>query len=320
MIIDLEKLIAKRIYTVPIKADELCDALLIQLKLDCPWVCETKRPKSAAFTLDLEEFFTRLTLDDEGKPSTPENIAKVKEKFNLARLKSTTSVLERLVENYPIEVSYIVKEERIDGCLVHATCKPAYYRRFVKGLSCSNAPPQDSRLHCEDFLNEIFIGGLGGSEVQELRKVSSWLFLLNDSQSRQITAKVYEMLSEATTCVLLMGWIGTDCLPKLKELKDAKVTIRAITHSLSELKSPVPREMQRGYSELVSLLGTSNVSVNPYLHGRGLIVDNKALVGSMDFNAHSLSGEHIEFAVYTEDIDTVRSLRSYFEAMFKPLK
>jgi phosphatidylserine/phosphatidylglycerophosphate/cardiolipin synthase-like enzyme len=117
-----------------------------------------------------------------------------------------------------------------------------------------------------------------------------------------------------------MGWVGTDCLPKFKELKTAGITIRAVTHNPNERKAPVDPDIQKSYSELVDILGLENVSVNRLLHGRALIVDNKALIGSMDLNSDSLSGEHIEFAIYTEDVDVVRSLRAYFEKMFKPLK
>jgi phosphatidylserine/phosphatidylglycerophosphate/cardiolipin synthase-like enzyme len=127
------------------------------------------------------------------------------------------------------------------------------------------------------------------------------------------------MLANATTCILFIGWFGTECIPKLKELKDAGLTIKAITHKPGERKGPAPEEIQKGYAELATLLGLDNLSVNPLVHGRAIVVDNKALAGSMDLNAFSLRGEHAEFAVYTEDPFTVRSLKAYFDKVFKPL-
>ena len=59
--------------------------------------------------------------------------------------------------------------------------------------------------------------------------------------------------------------------------------------------------------------------MSPECHLRVLLVDNKALVGSMDFNAISLTGTHREFAIYTEIPEIVRSIRNYFDQIFTPL-
>jgi phosphatidylserine/phosphatidylglycerophosphate/cardiolipin synthase-like enzyme len=194
------------------------------------------------------------------------------------------------------------------------------YRKIIRGLTREESDLQEIRLACEEFLDDVFIGGIGGKEMQEVKEVSRWEFLINDTHVRQITERIYEMLSKATTCVLFFGWFGTELIPKLKELKDSGLTIRAITHKPAERKAPAPEEIQKGYAELTALLGLNNISTNSLVHGRAIIVDNKALVGSMDLNAFSLSGEHVEFAIYTEDPSTVRSLRAYFEKIFKPLK
>jgi hypothetical protein len=256
----------------------------------------------------------------EGRPFTSENIAEKIKEYNSNPLECFKKLFEGLMDNLPIHLSYVVQEERMDGCIIKASCKPVLYFTVAKEFEHGNVDLQDVRLQGEEFLDEIFIGGLGGKETQEAREVNRLEFLINDTHIRQITERIYDMLSKATTCVLFFGWFGTELIPKLKELKDAGLTVRTVTHKPAELKAPVPEQIQKGYAELIALLGLDNVSVNPLVHGRAVIVDNKALVGSMDLNAFSLSGEHIEFAIYTEDPSAVRTLRTYFEKIFKPLK
>ena len=320
MSVDLEKLIARKSYLVPFKASDLCEKILEQLKVTGPWKISSKHPNSGVFGIDYSIRYALFVLVDQEKEITPEEIEKKKTEFQKNPSKGISLVQKETVNEEPNELNYIVIEERPDSCIVKATCKPILYHKIIRHVEHPESNPQDVRIRNEEFLDEIFIGGLGGKEIQERKESSRWELLINDVNNRQITERIYEMLRDATTCVLLIGWVGTDCLPKLKELKNAGVTIRSVTHKPSELKAPVPADIQKGYAELVELISLNNISVNPLLHGRALIVDNKALIGSMDFNSHSLSGEHVEFAIYTEDVDTVRSLRSYFEEMFKPLK
>jgi phosphatidylserine/phosphatidylglycerophosphate/cardiolipin synthase-like enzyme len=321
MSIDLTKLIAKRSYLVPIKASDLCDKLLEQLKLDdASWIIDTKHPRSAVLNILWRKKFVVQVLAQEGKLLSEENVAAKEKEFDANVFVNIKAIMEALVGNKAVEVTYIVKEERADGCKIETTCKPLVYLRVVRGFEHLESEEQDAKVRCEEFLDEIFIGGLEGKEIQEVKEVSRWELLINNTHVRQITERIYEMLSKATTCVLFFGWFGTEFVPKFKELKDAGLTIRAITHKPSERKAPVPEELQKGYTELIGLLGLNNVSINPLVHGRAMIVDNKALVGSMDLNAFSVSGEHIEFAIYTEDPSAVRSLRAYFEKIFKPLK
>jgi hypothetical protein len=259
-------------------------------------------------------------LAKEEKLRTDENIAAKKTEYDIAPLRCMTMVQEAMTNNTPAELYYVISEEREDSCTVSAVCRPMLYYKIVRQIHYEISDSQDIKLRGEEFLDEIFVGGFGSKEIQEVKTETLWELLINDARNRQIQDRVYEMLKGATTSVFLMGWIGTDCIPKIKELKDAKITVKAITHKPGEFKSPVPQELQKGYAELISLIGLDNVSTNPLLHGRALVVDNKVLIGSMDFNAHSLSGEHIEFAIYTEDAATVRKLRDYFETVFKPLK
>lgn len=320
MSVDLNKLIAKKSYLVPIKASEICEKLLKELNISDHWVVVETHPRSATFKLDYREKYANFKLAHENKQLTQRNLTLKRMEFDTNPFKWGTWVQEQLVNEVPAELRYIVSEENLTGCIVRASCKPVLYYKITRQIPYPDSDLQNVRIQCEEFLDHVFIGGLGAKEMPERGEVSGWKLLINDVHNRQITEKIYEMLRDATTCVLLMGWVGTDCLPKLKELKSKGVTIRSITHKPNEFKSPVPADIQKGYGELIELLGLNNISVNPLLHGRALIVDNKALIGSMDFNSHSLSGQHVEFAIYTEDADTVRSLRSYFESIFKPLK
>lgn len=70
--------------------------------------------------------------------------------------------------------------------------------------------------------------------------------------------------------------------------------------------------------ESISIIEKDHISLKPEFHGRAIVVDNKALIGSMDLDSYSLTGTRIEFAAYTEDPKIVRSLRNYFNQIFIP--
>lgn len=321
--VDLNNLIGRKKFSVPIKSHALSDVILQQLKLDdYSWSVTVKRSKSGILELSWRRKWACLSLVDEGKPLTDSNITKRMKKFGKAPFKYVDETVKRILKHVPYKVHYVITKELTDGCICEISCFPTLYFQKVRGLDtkCDKTDVQHSRLHCEEFLIDIFVGGLGGKEILERKEVSRWELLINDVDSRHITDCIHEMLEQATGEVLLMGWVGTDCLPKLKELKNKGVRIQAVTHKPSEMKSPVPKDIGEGYTNLVKILGKTNVSTNRELHGRAIIVDNKALIGSMDMNAHSLSGEHREFAIYTEDVDTVRKIRAYFKKIFVPLK
>lgn len=182
---------------------------------------------------------------------------------------------------------------------------------------------QDAYITCKRFLKSIFEAGLSATLITEERKEVKPIFELitNDVSSQPITEKISRIFNEATGEILIMGWIGTFFVKKLRELKNKGVSIRAITHKPKEAKGqPWAQEISRAYKELIDIIGLECISIKPELHGRAVIVDNKAIIGSMDLNAYSLTGSHIEFAMYTEDSETVRNLRNYFNRIFSPLK
>jgi len=343
--VDLSKLIARKRFLVPVESSQLIQLVANQLEgfdqqlreMDTPsrrafldrmdkykkWSAVQTMARSATFTIDYGYHWSMLRVMEEGYENdnlllkVDENLSEYKKN----RLRHSGELLLRTTDNMPVDLHYVVEVEGSQGCLCNATCHPSLYEKINKGLAkeCDDAKMQDARMSCEEFLVDVFVGGLGGKEIPEERKAVCWELLTNDLDYHHITERIDQMLENATAEVLMMGYVGTHCLPELRELKDKNVTIQAVTHRPKEMKAPVPNDVLRGFSNLVEVVGKTNISINPELHGRALIVDNKALIGSMDLNAHSLSGEHTEFAVYTEDVDTVRRMRSYFKKIFAPL-
>lgn len=323
--VNLVKSIVRRRFSVPVKSSVLHEHISKQLKLvEEAWCTAVKHPRSGTFHIDWGIMWTRFSLANEGSPFTKDNIRKKLVEYDKKILKYRGVIIFQMVRSQPCEIHYVVTEEMIDRCVCEATCFPVLFlgkaRYKIPKMKCDETDIRLARQQCEEFLVDIFVGGLGGKEIIERKAVSPLELLINDVDYRQITDCINLMLQQATGEVLLMGWVGTDCLPKLKELKNQGVTIQAVTHKPSEMKASVPKDIQQGFTNLIKILGETNVSINRELHGRAIIVDNKTLIGSMDFNSFSLSGEHREFAVYTEDIDTVRKLRAYFKRIFVPLK
>lgn len=173
-------------------------------------------------------------------------------------------------------------------------------------------------------MQKIFEGGLSATLVTEKKKepvrpkVES---LINDTSTRQITEKIDAMFTGATGEILIIGWVGTILLNKLRELKEKGVKIKVITGNVKTIRQdPMRKEKERAIKELISIIGKKNISKKPEFHGRTIVVDNKALVGSMDLDSYSLTGTRIEIATYTEDPEIVRNLRDYFNRIFSPLK
>lgn len=226
-------------------------------------------------------------------------IKKVSEEFDaLPRQKAYFSEVERIFPDRPFEIYVPIKKIEENKCLCKVECLPMFYEklRILEDVKTNDFEVQNAYLTCRRFLETIFEGGLSATLVTEERKKPlepSTQLLINDQTSHGILSKIEKVLDEATSEVLFCGWVGTFLLPKLKEIKEKGLDIRIITHQSSELKGkPGKQDVERTFSELISMVGEDHISIRPECHCRVLVVDNKALIGSMDFNATSLTGTH----------------------------
>lgn len=228
--------------------------------------------------------------------------------------------------NIPHQLRGLIIKINDFGCICQAECIPMLYEKISLGIisleELSEFQVQDSQRESLNFLDRVFIGGLGAEQIQEAPLISHRLeILVNNTNKREITERIDSLLDDATGEVLICGWIGTHFIPKLKEIKSKGVNIRFITHKPQEAKGqPWRGDIEKAYGELCGEFGLENICIDPSMHGRMIIVDNKAIIGSMDLNSYSLTGAHTEFAIYTEEPEIVRRLRTQFNAKFKPLK
>ena len=237
-----------------------------------------------------------------------------------------TAVFAPLRSCNPWEFYVTVRKQDEKGCEIEVECFPVLYRQISQlgKKDVEEVEVQDAYITCERFLRTIFVGGLSGTIISEGKMAipqPTIEFLINDPFSRQITEKLETLLENATTEVLIFGYMGTIFLDKLQQLKRKNVLIKLITGNIKGIRQDLMRkEKEKAMQELISIIGKTNISAKPEFHGRAIIVDNKAIVGSMDLDSYSLTGTRIEFAVYTEDPDIVRNLRKYFNQVFRPLK
>ena len=80
------------------------------------------------------------------------------------------------------------------------------------------------------------------------------------------------------------------------------------------------QEKEKAYQELISIIGPNNICTRRDFHGRAIIIDNKAFIGSMDLDSYSLTGPRNEIAIFTENPTIVRGIRNYFNENFIPMK
>lgn len=332
--IDFGRLVIERTYFVPIKETELYKELFKELTDSYPPMGNIKpwlliRNVKRGFHLIYSTGYTyvhdaaigfrqRVRLDKiiEEKSEEYEN------KLPDVHMKTVSSLRGNIP--FKLIVSNIRPEK--EGCTCNVKCFPVLYEKLSLEIIGANEVDefdvQDAIITCESFVEDIFTG-LSATLTSEKRKESLKLtaqLLINDQVSHQILDKMEAMLDQATADVLLCGWMGTLLLPKLQEMKQKGVDIRVVTHKAKELKGkPGHQDVQRAFRELVSMLGKDNISIRPECHCRVVIVDNKALIGSMDLNAISLTGSHRELAIYTEDPEIVRNVRNYFNGIFSPL-
>ena len=334
--IDMERLIAKQTYFISIESSKLKTAILNELRASAPeigglypWNLVEEHKLSFRFLCNVKYWFIYDSIW--GMNLNTEKCKKLIEKklkeFNARpRPKAYLSEVERIFPNAPFEIYISIKKIEENGCLCKVECSPILYEklRVLKDIETNDFEIQNAYLTCKRFSETIFEDGLSASlvieEKKEFLKPTTQL-LINDEISRQILNKIEKILDEATGEILFCGWMGTILLPKLKEMKAKGIDIRIITHKAIELKGkPGRQDVERASHELVSMIGKDHISIEPGCHCRVLIVDNKALIGSMDFNSISLAGTHREIAIYTEDPEIVRTLRNYFNEIFSPLK
>lgn len=235
-------------------------------------------------------------------------------------------ILDGYRHELPYEMYVLILDVDDLGCVCQAECRSALYEKLCKQHITLDAVSdfQISRSYLESlsFLDKVFIGVLGAKPILDIPVKSPDIeLLMNDTQQREITELIDSLLDKATGEVLICGWIGTHFIPKLRELENEGIKIRFITHQPSEAKNqPWRSEINQAFKKLCSHIGKENICTDPNMHGRIIIIDNKALIGSMDLNAYSLTGAHTEFAIYTEQPKIVRRLRNVFNSKFKPLK
>jgi len=333
--IDLDRLIVRQTYFIPTASSQLEETIANELNASYQaldglllWGVVEKHGLSFHFKYDLKFAF----IYDETwglNRTTPEGKKLVKQKseeFDNMGKEGFFKKLETIRTDVPCHLCISVVTQQKNGCLCNVDCWSTLYEKLRYNIvsEASDFQIQNAYLQTKRFLELTFKSGLSASLVTEEKKIPPQpvtQFLVNDQTSHHILDKINAMLDQATGEVLICGWVGTILLPKLKVVKQKGINIRIMTHKSIELKGKQGKQdVERAHSELISLLGKENISMSPECHFRVLVVDNKALVGSMDFNAISLTGTHREFAIYTEDPEIVRSIRKYFNQIFTPLK
>ncbi len=328
-IIDLNRLIIRKSYFIPIKLEALKNAIFKELNSSDPpifdhyrWNISEEHERCWTFEVNIRFMFIReQTLGKKNKKL----VKKLANQFDSDVHKYYFETLSKLFGHKADLIYVYVTKTESNGCYVDVECLPCLYRQIQQvEKKAEEYQIQDAYLACERFTKYIFEGGLSGTLMsEEKRKIPQIepVLLFNNSSIRQITEKIQEMIENATSEILILGWVGTYVINKLEEVKKKGVNIRAITHKPKELKDrTVLNEISKGYKEIIRIAGLDCVSIRPDLHGRALIVDSKAIIGSMDLNSQSLSGSHIEFGIYTEDPELIRQLRKYFNHLFTPLK
>jgi hypothetical protein len=192
------------------------------------------------------------------------------------------SILENSIPD-GIHVDIIRKDEQ--GYIIEVECFPVIYMKITKfkNNNFDDSDIQDAKLDCERFLKTIFVGGLCGTLLSEKEQwnheENTTILLINDVKMRQITAKIETTLESATAEVLIIAWMGTILLSKLRELKEKGVKIRVITGNVKKIRQDVmQKEKEKAFEELIATIGLDNICTKRDFHGRAIIIDNKRLL------------------------------------------
>jgi hypothetical protein len=326
---DFNRLIARRKYRVHLKPSKLFKKLEKFLCTDelfpscTTWLVEEKEKGFIEFAINME---WQWLIERLQPPIEDAALEKLEKEFAKDVFGCCDETLGKLRDDLPIYLHVMILEKDESMCICQVECRSALYKKlskkFVNLEDVTDFQFINSFNESLVFLDKLFIGVLEGKPIQDsIEKLPDVELLINNSQQRQITDKISSLLRKATSEILICGWIGTHFLPTLNELADEGITVRFITHQPSEAKNqPWRSEINEAFEKLCSKIGKENVCTDPKIHGRMIIIDNKALVGSMDLNSSSLTGPHTEFAIYTERPEIIRSLRKTFYSKFKPLK
>ena len=326
--INLERLRVKRTFFVPIRKENLINEIHNELNkylspiADIPSWIFVKHGNTLIFRVNYKLLYIGFELRRSKKKKGIEMLSQEYDK----NIKAYFETLKNRVNSEPDTIFINILKCDENGCEIEVECLPTLYRKIsqLEEKDIDEYQIQDAYITCERFLRTIFVGGLSGTSISEQKiaipkpKVQ---LLINDVSNREITEKLNEMLDGATAQILIFGWMGTIFLKKLQELKQKGVEIKLITGSIKGIRQDLMRkEKEKAIKELISIIGKDHISIKPEFHGRAIIVDNKALIGSMDLDSYSLTGTRIEFAMYTEDPEIVRRLRNYFIKTFTPWK
>lgn len=333
MSIDLQKLRVIQSYFIPVKRVDLGEEIQHELDEAVPTFAYLKawyrheQGNSIEFGLNDEYLYVISRIKRGGTRKMSdflEDVRKLRSEYaKLTGIDSIRQTWENLRCGTPSDVYVNVIKCKEEGCEIEVECTPILYRILTQ-LEPTEEPNaaliQDSRICCERFLKTVFSAALAGTSLSAKTTTLTKTyveFLINDAMHRQIHEKLEDMLDNATAEVLIFGYMGTIFVKKLQDLKQKGVTIKIITGNIGAIRQDVMRkEKEKAMEELVKMLTKANISSKPDFHGRAVIVDNKALIGSMDLDSYSMTGARIEFATYTEDPEIVRTLRVYFEHTF----
>jgi len=333
--IDLDRLIVRQTYFIPVESSVLESKIKNELNASSQtifglqqWGVSVKHGMSFHYFRNMKYSF--LFDETYGMDRTTEKskrIAKMKAKeYEGKGTNAYFKVVRQIRSDLPAEIYLSVINKEKDGCLCKLECMPTLYNKliYLKDLKTNDFEVQNAYLESKRFLEIIFESGLSARLVAEEKKElprPTMEYLINNISSDQITKKIETMLNSATGEILIFAWMGTIHLKKLRELKEKGLKIRVITGNVKLVRQDLMRkEKELAMKELIQIIGKDHILIKPEFHGRAIIVDNKALIGSMDLDSYSLNGTRIEFATYTEDPEAIRSIRNYFNRVFTPLE
>ncbi len=332
---DLTRLLGDRIYRIDLSSSKVFKKIDSSLLPDdnftrffgcAEWIILSETTHTREYYIDGEYSFLldNIKLGEISKRGTRKKVKELKQEFDNNRDKICDEKIENTRDEMPAYLNVIVSDTSNSSCTCHARCMPILYEKIGKNFiplnEVSEFQVQNAQLNSLRFLDSLFIGVLNGKIIEETSNIPQSKLVVNDSLIREISDFVDALLDRATGEVLICGWVGTRCVPKLRELESKGVKIRIITHQPSEARNqPFRDEVHEAFTQLCIHIGKENICTDENMHGRMIIVDDKALIGSMDLNSSSLTGPHTELAIYTEQTEIVLGLRNLFNSKFKPL-